>query len=278
MRAICILLLLIPLTLSAQKKSLPRGYEWVKKRNLVIATFETSCANWNEFLTGSDLDPAMLPQLNPVVSKCIYDTNLGAETVLKDAETVFRDTTFVEQEKGKSKKRRGIEMCSNMPLTGVSYEQALAYCDWLTDKYSNDSRYAGLGLVFRLPTPAEMDSLLQDMFSVWKKGDENYLAFQSGINKKGCALYNHLHNSWCDINLLMKKELGYSVPIRAGVFFPDVNGLMDLMGNVAEMTNEKGIAKGGSCISKAPDCQPGTVNKYEGPQLWLGFRVVADLK
>jgi hypothetical protein len=277
MRYILLLILLASFAAQAQKKNIPRGFEWVKKRNLVVAANEISCRDWLEFYS-RDQDPSMLPQPNKIVSTCIYEKNEDGEVTIRDTEALFRDTSFVELEKGKTKKRRGIEQCSTMPVTGIWYEQALAYCDWLTEKYADDPKYAGLKLTFRLPKPPEMDSLLMDMFSAWKEGDENYLAFQKGINKHGCALYNHLHNSWCDVNLLMKKEFGYGVPIRAAVFFPDMNGLMDLMGNVAEMTSEKGIAKGGSCVSSAAECQPGAVNRYDSPQMWLGFRVVADLK
>lgn len=269
-----LLLLLISFAATAQKKNIPPGFEWVKKRNLLVATHEVSCADWLKFIEASERAPISLPEPGKLSNTCLYYRR-GEEVFVRDPKTVFRDTLFVDSETGK--KVHGVESCANMPVTGISYEQALAYCDWLTETFA-DSKYYEMELTFRLPTPAEMDSLLTDIYSMWRKGDDSYKAFQTGINGHGCALYNHRHDSWCDTNIKLKNEFGYGVPIREGIFFPDVNGLLDLMGNVAEMTSEKGIAKGGSCIDVAKDCQPGVVNAYNRPQFWLGLRVVADLK
>ena len=123
-----------------------------------------------------------------------------------------------------------------------------------------------------------MDSLLTDIFWDFKPGQENFDAYKNGINVYRCAIYNHAHNSWCDNNKSMKLRYGYRVPMEVGWFFADHNGLMDLMGNVAEMTTEEGVAKGGSAMHSASICQPGVKIPYEGPQWWLGFRVVANLK
>ena len=280
MRALLVLLLFGSFSLSAQKiqkKSIPNGFEWISKRDLIVSTNETSCSDWLKFLEANERDVGLLPVTNELVLKCIY-TKKGEAVMWRTAQSIFRDTTFLDPEKGPGKKTRSVEKCSNMPVTGITFEQANAYCEWLSDKYADDSKYARLKLNFRLPTPMEMDSLLQDVFSLWRKGEDSYAAFQQGTNGHGCAIYNHRHDSWCDTNLRMKSEFGYGIPMQSGVFFADANGLYDLMGNVAEMTSEKGIAKGGSCLSAASECQPGTVNRYEAPQPWLGFRVVARLK
>jgi len=269
------LLLLIAGSLWAQKKHVPPGYSWVSQRNLLVGMREVSCQDWLDFLAATGQDAANLPTPNSIVSRCIY-TGQGDDVVLREESAIYRDTSFIDPPKGK--KIHAVERCSNMPVTGITIGQARAYCEWLSDSFADQPKYASLKLTFRLATPAEMDSLLRDIFSVWKKGEENYEAFVNGFNKHGCALYNHRHSSWCETNILMKKEFGYGVPMQEGIFFPDTNGLLDLMGNVAEMTNVPGIAKGGSCIHTAAECQPGTENKYEGPQVWLGFRVVADLR
>ena len=58
-----------------------------------------------------------------------------------------------------------------MPITGISYDQAKAYCEWLSDNYADMPKFSGLKLNFRLPTPVEMDTLLSDIFKLWKPGD-----------------------------------------------------------------------------------------------------------
>lgn len=269
-----LLAILISFSLAAQKKNVPPGFEWVKKRNLLVAVHEVTCSDWLKFMTANGNGPATLPQANSINDACVC-YRVGSGVALRDARAIYRDTTFIDGEKGK--RVRGVEKCADMPVTGITYEQAVAYCEWLSETYA-DSKYYNLKLDFRLPAPAEMDSLLADTYSLWRAGDDSYSAFQNGINGHGCAIYNHLHNSWCETNVRMKNEFGYGVPMQQGVFFPDVNGLYDLMGNVAEMTSEKGMAKGGSCIDLAKDCQPGATNPYDGPDFWLGFRVVADLK
>ena len=288
-----LLLLLFSFALEAQKKSdkkknIPRGFEWVKKRGMVVSQFEITASQWVEFLQSLDVKDLATntPQSNAINDKCVCQNSLNGELVIKDVnETVFRDTTYYEANESppaggtgkKGKKRKAVENCSSMPITGITIDQAQSFCNWLTDKYSRDDLYAELELNFRLPTPQEMETLLQDTFADWKPEEDNYQAYQRGLNSHGCAIYNHYHNSWCDNNLNMKFRYGYKVPMQVGLFFPDMNGLYDLMGNVAELTSENGIAKGGSCIDPASECQPNAVKSYNGPQPWLGFRVVAEL-
>ncbi|PIY12828.1 MAG: hypothetical protein COZ18_01160 [Flexibacter sp. CG_4_10_14_3_um_filter_32_15] len=47
--------------------------------------------------------------------------------------------------------------------------------------------------------------------------------------------------------------------------------------NVAEMTSEKGIAKGGSFAHTLEECAADRVQIYDSPQAWLGFRCVAEV-
>jgi formylglycine-generating enzyme required for sulfatase activity len=263
------------------KKNIPKEFEWVKKRSLVVLRQEVSVAQWFEYMASiksgefADEGYGLCPTPNPINFKCVCE----GDKIIEPENVVYRDTTYYETKEGKKgKKRKAVEQCVNMPITGINFEQAQSYCKWLTEKYGSSDLYGQLELTFRLPTPKEMDDLLQDTFSEWKPNEDNYKAYQEGINSHGCAIYNHAHNSWCDNNFDMKNRYGYGVPMEEGLFFADMNGLYDLMGNVAEMTSEKGIAKGGSCRDQATACQPGAVNNYDGPQYWLGFRVVAELK
>jgi len=53
--------------------------------------------------------------------------------------------------------------------------------------------------------------------------------------------------------------------------------LYNMFGNVAEMTSEKGIAKGGSFYHTLEECAADKVQIYDSPQAWLGFRCVAEV-
>jgi formylglycine-generating enzyme required for sulfatase activity len=267
-------------TQAQKKKDIPPDFEWVKERGLLVARTETTVKQWVEYMeaVGEVNWQGVNPTSNPITDKCVC-ANDGIRIKILNPDAInFRDTTFVEVDSKKGKKTRSEVKCSNMPVTGVSLDQAKAYADWLTEKYAADNKYAGLNLSFRLPTSEEMDSLLSDIFGDFKSGQENYDTYKNGINSHGCAIYNHAHNSWCDNNKNMKLRYGYGIPMETNLFFPDWNGLYDLMGNVAEMTTQEGVAKGGSCMHPASACQPGAEIKYEEPQWWLGFRLVAALK
>src|SRR5436190_14103515 len=196
----------VSLALCAQKKTIPQGFEWVKKRSLLVSTYEVSCEQWHEFVEESGIDEKLLPKPNRIVSKCIY-TREGGEVVLRDGREYYRDSTFTDNSDGKSKRIWAGEKCEDMPVTDITYEQAVAFCKWLTEDFAANAKYSKLNLTFRLPTPQEMDSLLHDVLALPKNDDRQ--AMQKGINKEGCALYNHRHESWCDTNVLMKKEFGY---------------------------------------------------------------------
>jgi formylglycine-generating enzyme required for sulfatase activity len=272
---------LLSISLMAQKKKdIPPGFEWVKERSLLVSKTEITVKHWVEFMEArGEMDwQGIYPTSNPITDKCVCSNDGNRIYLFNPDELVFRDTTFVEVGSKKGKKTRSQEPCSNMPITGISIWQVRQFTDWLTEKYQSDDKYAGLNLMFRLPTPDEMDSLLMDTFGDFKPGQENFDTYKNGINSHGCAIYNHAHNSWCDNNKNMKLRYGYGVPMETGLFFADYNGLLDLMGNVAEMTTHEGIAKGGSCIHPASSCQPGSTISYEGPEAWLGFRVVAVLR
>jgi formylglycine-generating enzyme required for sulfatase activity len=275
-----ILCFLATCAFAQKKKDVPPGFEWVKKRGLVISRTEVTVSDWVDFMNsqGEETQRLHAPASNPVNDKCICSRSGNSIKVFDPKTIVYRDTSFVEVDSKKGKKTRAQEKCINMPITGITVKQAQAFAAWVTERYSLDGKYADLSLTFRLPTPDEVDSLLTDIFGDFKPGMENFDAFKNGINSHGCAIYNHAHNSWCDNNKNMKLRYGYGVPMEVNFFFPDWNGLYDLMGNVAEMTSVEGVAKGGSCIHPASACQPGNDIKYDGPQWWLGFRLVAELK
>ncbi|WP_187264102.1 SUMF1/EgtB/PvdO family nonheme iron enzyme [Pontibacter beigongshangensis] len=82
-------------------------------------------------------------------------------------------------------------------------------------------------------------------------------------------------------------RFGYFQPHHTPIFFdnhrpisvnkPNNFRIYDLIGNVAEMTAEKGIAKGGSWAHLMQYAQIKNVQKYEEPRIWLGFRSVCEV-
>ena len=55
------------------------------------------------------------------------------------------------------------------------------------------------------------------------------------------------------------------------------NGFYGLAGNVSEMVQERGIAKGGDWYHCLQQCRVKANTSYDAPAAWLGFRCVAEL-
>jgi hypothetical protein len=154
----------------------------------------------------------------------------------------------------------------DLPITGITYEQAMDYVSYLQDVMNScDVFTQGL---YRyecfLPTPEAFDI---------------YEPKWDSLNAQGCNLFN-FKNSLCAACPNSKKIMKHPIFSKTGVeptytwgYFPDQNGVKNYKGNVAEMTSVKGVAKGGSCMHYASEAYEGRSQSYDGPAMWLGFRV-----
>jgi formylglycine-generating enzyme required for sulfatase activity len=162
------------------------------------------------------------------------------------------------------------------PVVGVSYEQAVAYCNWRSDrvnelyyfkkhklKYHADSNYVVEQIVkYRLPNKAEWEKFAAVDFDEKTK---------TKANKKQHVLYNYFKQD----TLNNANSVDVTAPVLS--YYPDKNGVYNLLGNVAEMVNEKGIAKGGSFIHTLDELTPQKDFAYEKPSCYIGFRCAAEL-
>lgn len=144
------------------------------------------------------------------------------------------------------------------PITGITYEQAQAFCRWRTIVTGENK------VKYRLPTPEE-----------WKT-----YALTNGHpdsvtnNSEKCIIYNYRFNNPCAAYI----ERGITSPrvLRTAEYFPGHKGLYDVFGNVAEMTSEKGIAKGGSYMNYAIESHPDSTQYYTATSKLIGFRCIAE--
>jgi formylglycine-generating enzyme required for sulfatase activity len=197
------------------------------------------------------------------------------------------------------------------PLIGISYKQAFDYTKWRSDRvyemmllkrglikfepnvnaenhftierYLNGQyhNYKPLKTVpiprFRLPTIEEWE-----LVAKYNGGDDWGIDFKNKEVKKyqskssvfhltkDCLTkpkYWEIKKTEASINIFP-----YTSPIKS--FFSYKNKIFHLIGNVAEMTNTEGVAKGGSwCHFKEESKIENNIN-YTKPTLWLGMRNV----
>lgn len=183
----------------------------------------------------------------------------------------------------------------NFPQVNISHKGATMYCEWLTNIYNNlDHRKKKYKKVrFRLPTEKEWMMLaggghnpkykypwgVKNEFGP-KAADTSY-NYDQITNAKGCYLANVQTNQ----PYAIPSEDGKSCPVHDGGVFPVSSnsyhpnefGLYCIIGNVAEMIAEEGIAKGGGWNTQPAEATIQSRQKYDGPNPNVGFRVVMDI-
>ncbi len=155
----------------------------------------------------------------------------------------------------------------NYPIVNISYEGAKAYCEWLTLQYNSQRKRKFTQVLFRLPTEQE-----------WK------LAAGSGnVNAKTSFPNDNIQNA-------DKCYLG-NIKVAEGKFFDDgafhtastgsyianKSGFFNTFGNVAEMTDKKGIAKGGSWYNTFEESTFDKQQTYTTADPGIGFRIVMEV-
>jgi formylglycine-generating enzyme required for sulfatase activity len=169
----------------------------------------------------------------------------------------------------------------NYPVVGVSYEQAVAYCAWRSDRvnemlfakknkvayhyYKVDSSFAEIPKVctYRLPNEVEWETFAAEPFA--EKKTRKYKKYGAKMNVK----------RELDEAGLQKDAADVTAPVDS--YWPNDYGIYNLLGNVSEMVAEKGKSKGGSWFHKLEDCTVDDVIEYSGVNSWLGFRCVCEV-
>lgn len=154
------------------------------------------------------------------------------------------------------------------PVVGVSYEQAVNYCSWRTERVKefariHNKKYSAIKFYYRLPTKEE-----------WEYAA--YANTGSSLGFEGIHVKNNLLNYNVQEGFIMTNYADITVPANSGT--PNKFNLFNMIGNVAEMISEKGISKGGSWYHPLYKAEISDSIKYEKPEAWLGFRCVCVLR
>ena len=164
------------------------------------------------------------------------------------------------------------------PVMNIRYEAAVMYCEWLTNIYNNieHKRKQFKKVKFRLPTEAEWEYIARG----GKEGDYpwSHLFGSKTTNDQGCYLAN-LQTGKRITNEEDKcpEHDGGVFPVKSHSYHPNEYGLYCVIGNVAEMTAEKGVAKGGGWRTPGGEAKIGKKQMYQGPDPNVGFRVIMEV-
>ncbi|MBI5539374.1 MAG: SUMF1/EgtB/PvdO family nonheme iron enzyme [Bacteroidia bacterium] len=266
-------LFLVISNLNAQKNDLIFTYKSINKNYVKVDSmlycnvYETTNVEYRDFL--SELKQSgkieeykvALPDTNGWKSKNAYNEPY--------VELYFRHPAY-----------------QNYPLVNVSYDQAIKYCDWLTQKYNSQAKRKFKKVVFRLPNKTEWENAahggLKENVYPWggyylvnNKGGKacNYLSIGDEgitfdtINKKFILVNSILSNKPVSL-----KEIE-ALTMPAMYYEPNGFGVYNIAGNASEMIKEKGIAKGGSWISPGYDVRIESEEFYSHSSNHMGFRV-----
>lgn len=175
-----------------------------------------------------------------------------------------------------------------LEIAGINYESASEYCRWLTTEYNSDTRREYKKVLFRLPTeeqwtfaanggdknktytwnsPYLLDPKNGYMCNFLSLGD-NFITYDPASNSFKVAVTDRRQFS---------PQSRPSIPAPVNSYSPNEFGNFNMCGNVAEMVQEKGIAKGGSYNDPGYDVRIASVKHYTSSSVQIGFRVAMEI-
>lgn len=151
------------------------------------------------------------------------------------------------------------------PIVGISWEAANEYCQWLTEKAKSKFRHNTIQI--RLPTEEEWRLMIakpnKDGFDVPCPN-----GFDNVIN---CYCFNH----WVVDTVLDQAQDGGYYTVAADAYWANRYGIRNAHGNVAEMTSDKQVCKGGGWYDSFSNCSMYKSTYYPLPSAEVGFRPIA---
>lgn len=172
---------------------------------------------------------------------------------------------------------------SNHPVVNLTYEQAQAYCAWLTDRLNENLARSPSHLsevVVRLPTESEWEMAAYGSqpygLRAWYPWGSNHLRYQGKGKRKGYAMANYFlsHDDYIGIAIQATPNKSMLDPQDSG--FETGGGFYHLSGNAAEMVQERGFTKGGSFLSTGMEIRISERGQFLGPHPTVGFRYLVE--
>lgn len=190
------------------------------------------------------------------------------------------------------------------PVVGITHAQAINYCRWRSEVVSlKRLSESNVSFVYRLPTEAEWIQAASSGLNIQLHpfGYEKIYGSPSLVKRKSKQYFNQVNKEVefrtfkRDLKVFIdkKEEIIFNVIKSFEDYFqygdyapayiydkrtlPNRLGLYQMIGNVAEMTDQPGIAKGGSWFHYPNESTIGNQIPYFKPEAWLGFRCACEV-
>lgn len=273
----------------------PPGTLWTGEKDLWIEKMERSNLEWQEFLRAIKRDSSqayylsMVPDVEVIVLQD-RDIHQSSHQESEPYQTYFLHPDYLYH-----------------PVIGISHYQASEYCKWktelVTEVYNRfvQKKSKQVRLKFRLPTEAEWERLASpginltnyphalsqtDLAIEIKDEFADYALFkiQKEVSRDQLLADIHTYNQSNPralvVNCLQEGPyfLQFRIPGPIHWGEPSVLGIHNMIGNVAEMVAEKGIAKGGSWKHSLDESKIKDRIMYSGPNDHVGFRCICELE
>jgi len=162
----------------------------------------------------------------------------------------------------------------NYPVVNISYNAAIAYCNWLTKLYNDDENRKYKKVQIRLPTIEEWELAAKGKYkNATYPWEDNSLQTKKGEMRANFKRGNEeIVGAKANIN----ENTDIIAPVNS--YWPNSYGLYNMAGNVAEMTSTANTIKGGSWINNAEELQITGNQTYDGsPKSYVGFRCFMEV-
>jgi formylglycine-generating enzyme required for sulfatase activity len=168
------------------------------------------------------------------------------------------------------------------PVVNVSYENAVSYCEFLTDYFNsklNDKKIKKI--LFRLPSEEEWElaarGTLHECSQFPFEKNQEKLRRKIGSDK-GSYQANFTREAYQYIVYSGSLTHGSAPTVPVESYWPNSIGVYHFAGNVSEMVQERNICKGGSWEDPSYKMVIQNRDTVIGPNRKLGFRVFVEIE
>jgi hypothetical protein len=274
MKSLLTIIMLLSVTVGFTQKNITKVYGTVKiDDNSFIKATEVTIKDWMEFILDNNVDTSLFPKVLSQSLQILFgelkERKYNYLKPIKHRKPRFTGYWDVQATKDF---REQIKIDTNslsllMPVTGITFDQAISFCKW-KEFYTNNDRNQDNQVKISLPSREIYNQLIENIDSICTKKCSDCEKYTMNYKVPPCTLTGYDKGTHTQ---------GRGV-LRADAYWPTKKGIYNLKGNAAEMTSIKGIAMGGSFVHTARESYNDRVQYYIQPELWLGFRYVATRK